>query len=108
LELAALCVSNCVAEAYDSAGPTELRGLLITARGAAAELQSMTAIISERPKAARLREPLLQVRTCAESCFRQLGGWKHAVENPSQNKRPAGEAPNSGSHQGQSNPGARA
>ena len=89
LERAALCVSNCVADSFEGYAPNEVRGLLITARGAAAEVQSMVAIILDRPKVARLKEPLQQVRASAESCFRQLGGWKHALENPGQNRRPA-------------------
>ena len=87
LERAALCVSNCVAEAFDGPGLTEVPSLLANARGAAAELQSMTAIISERPKVVRLREPLQEIRTAADSCFRQLGAWKYAIENPGQGKR---------------------
>jgi four helix bundle protein len=95
LERASLCVSNSVAEAFEWMSTGELLSVLKTARDAAVEVQSMVAVVSERPKAARLRGPLQEIRTSAEACARQLGGWKHAIENPGQNKRPgpAGQDP---------------
>lgn len=89
LERAALCISNCVAEGFQGVATADMRGLLASARGAAAEVQSMVAIVIERPKVARLREALQQVRTLAESCFRQLAAWKHALENPGQKRQGA-------------------
>jgi four helix bundle protein len=91
LERAALCVSNCIAESFGSAA-ADARVLLGTASGAASEIQSMILIISERPKAARLREPLQQVRVSADSCGRQLAAWKYAIDNPGQ-KRQVSPAP---------------
>ena len=82
LERAALCVSGTVAEGFDHVGPGELIALLGNARGAAVEVQSMMSVITERPKLARLRESLEQIRGSAEECARQLGAWKYAVENP--------------------------
>ena len=87
LERAALCVSSNVAEGFEGVRPDTLISLLAGARGAAAEVQSMIAVIGERPKVARVREPLHQIRGLAESCFRQLGAWKYAVENPGQKPR---------------------
>lgn len=89
LERASLCVSSAVAEAVDVGSGGSMILLLQTAKGAAAEVQSMVAIISERPKSARLREPFQQIRASAESCARQLGAWRYAVENPG--KRPGAE-----------------
>lgn len=88
LERAGLCVSSCVAEGFD-VNASGLLPLLQTARGAAAQIQSMVAVISDRPKVARLRESLLQIRGLAESCARQLGAWKYAVENPGPRRQPA-------------------
>jgi four helix bundle protein len=90
LERAALCVSNCVAEAFEGVGTGELRGLLVSARGAAAEVQSMVSVIVDRPKVVRLRDSLQQIRASADSCARQLAGWKYAIDNPGQ-RRPSQE-----------------
>jgi four helix bundle protein len=95
LERATLCVSGSVAEGFDWVSTSELLSLLGTARGAAIEVQSMAAVVAERPKVARLREPLQQIRASAEACARQLGAWRHAIENPGQGKRQSqeGQAP---------------
>jgi four helix bundle protein len=88
LERAALCVSNSVAEGFDWVSTGELLSLLTMARDAAVEVQSMVALVSDRPKVARLRGPLQEIRGSAEACARQLGAWKHAIESPGQgNKR---------------------
>jgi four helix bundle protein len=95
LERAALCVSNCVAEAFEGVSSAEVRGLLISARGASAEVQSMMSVIADRPKVARLRDALQQIRAAADSCSRQLGGWKHAIENPKRaQQEPTGSSAN--------------
>jgi four helix bundle protein len=90
LERAGLCLSSCVAEGFELPSG-ELVPLLKVARGAAVEIQSMVAVVQERPKLTRLRESLERIRSSAESCARQLGGWKYAVENAGQNKRQSGE-----------------
>lgn len=90
LERAALSISNHVAEG-DGVKPADLIPLLASARGAAAEVQSMVAVINDRPKVARLRESLHQIGVSAEACQRQLGAWKYAVENPGQGRRPSPE-----------------
>ncbi|MHC1767738.1 MAG: four helix bundle protein [Verrucomicrobiia bacterium] len=82
LERAALSVGNIVAGGFEGVKAHDLVWLLADARGAAVEVQSMVAVISERPKLARLRERLQQIRASAEVCARQLGAWKYAVENP--------------------------
>jgi hypothetical protein len=40
----------------------------------------MVAVISQRPKVARIVDPLQQIRTLAESCGRQLGAWMTSME----------------------------
>ena len=86
LERASLCISSSVAEGFDAA-TNDLLSLLAMARGAAAEVQSMVAVIQDRPQLTPMREPLQQIRTSAEACARQLGAWKHAIENPGQTRR---------------------
>jgi four helix bundle protein len=90
LERACLCVSSHVAESFERMSTADLIGLLVAARSAAAEVQSMVAVVSDRPKVAPIREVLQQIRTSAESCGRQLGAWKYAIENPGQ-KRAQGD-----------------
>ena len=90
LERAALRVSNSVAEGYECMRRDDLLSMLGVARCAAAEVQSMIGVIHDRPKAARLREPLQGIRASAESCARQLGAWRNAIENPAL-KRPNAE-----------------
>jgi len=86
LERATLCVSGNVAEGFDHVSPSELISLLSSARGAAVDVQSMMSVVVERPKLARLRDSLQQIRATAEECARQLGAWKYAVENPGQKR----------------------
>src|SRR5262249_15861500 len=89
LERASLCVSSRVAESQERMSTADLVILVTGARSAAAEVQSMVTIVWDRPKVASLREPLQQIRTCAEACARQLGAWKYAIENPGQKRTPA-------------------
>lgn len=91
LERAALSVGNIVAGGFEGVKAHDLVWLLADARGAAVEVQSMVAIISERPKLARSRDRLQQIRASAEICARQLGAWKYAVENPQTKRPPATE-----------------
>jgi four helix bundle protein len=93
LERAALCISNSVAGGFDWVPTAELLSLLSNARAAATEVQSMVAVVSERPKVARLREPLQQVRILAEGCARQLGGWIYAIEGKGKRYQAEGTGP---------------
>lgn len=104
LERASLCVSSSVAEGFEGVSTPDLLGLLVAARGAAMEVQSMVTLIKDRPKAARLGEPLMEIRACAESCARQLGAWRYAIENPGQAKRAPNE-PEQPSRPKETNPG---
>lgn len=91
LERAALSVSTSVAEGYETPKTGDLLALLANARGAAAEVQSMVAVVSARPKVARIRESLAQIRVSAEECARQLGAWRNAVEGPGLTRRASGD-----------------
>jgi four helix bundle protein len=93
LERASLGIANLVAEGFDGVKSADLIWLLSSARGAALEVQSMMGVIMERPKVARHRDSLQQIRTLAESCGRQLWGWRNSVENPNQTRRSGPEGP---------------
>jgi four helix bundle protein len=95
LERAALAVSNHIAESRDRMSAREAVSFLADARAAATEVQSLVMVIGQRPKVARLNEPLQQIRTAAESCTRQLTAWMASIENgPS---RPKEESPSTSS-----------
>jgi four helix bundle protein len=95
LERAALSISSRIAESRDRMSGREALNHLVSARAAATEVQSMVAVISQRPKVARLSESLQQIRTLAESCARQLSAWAGTIENgPRQSKPTPAETPN--------------
>jgi four helix bundle protein len=97
LERTALAVSNQIADSRDRMTWKEATGYLGNARAAATEIQSMVAVISQRPKVSRLADPLQQIRALAESCSRQLGAWMSSVEKgPRQTDEaaPANSLPN--------------
>ncbi len=96
LERASLCISNCVAEAHAGLTIAETRSLLISARGAVTEVQSMVSIIVERPKVARLRDALQQIRAGADCCCRQLVGWKFALDNPKRSQQDSSQGVGTG------------
>ncbi len=91
LERAALAVLNNIAAGFDRLGSSEVLPLLSMARNSAADVQSMMAVVQDRPKLARFAEALRAIRTTAESCERQLGAWMSAFNPPAQPRRsPAG------------------
>ncbi len=100
LERAALAISSSVAEGYETPKTGDLLALLANARGAAAEVQSMVAVVSARPKVARMRESLGQIRVSAEECARQLSAWRISVENPGLTRRVSGDGASTGSSAG--------
>ena len=90
LERATLSISGSVAEGFDCSTGEDMLTFLLMARGAAAEVQSMVTIVKDRPKVARLREPLEQIRATAEACARQLNNWRYAIENPGKRQQSFG------------------
>lgn len=89
LERAALAVSNKIAQSRDRMPSSEAAGYLVEARAAAAEVQSIMAVISQRPKLTRWTETMQQIRTLAESCARQLSAWVTSIEHgPRASKQP--------------------
>ena len=80
-ERAALAVAGHVAEGFERMAPGDQLACLADARAAAAEVQSMIAVVGPRPKLARWKEPLQQVRALAESCGRQLSAWMSSIEH---------------------------
>ena len=92
LDRAALSVSNGIAGSFDRMPTAEMIRFLAQARAAAAEVQSMSAVLSQRPKLSRLTESLGQIRALAESCGRQLSAWLATVDNGPSRPRPVENA----------------
>lgn len=87
LERSALAISSNIAGSFDRMSTVEMIDYLTTARGAAAEVQSMAAVVIQRPKLARLKDPLQRILTGAESCAKQLSAWINAIEHPNRMKQ---------------------
>lgn len=88
LERAALSVSNNIAEGFERTTTRELLSFLSISRGSAGEVRSMMAVVRDRPPLQALAAELLEVRTLAESCARQLTAWAAALDaSPIQGRR---------------------
>ncbi|MDB6017450.1 MAG: four helix bundle protein [Pedosphaera sp.] len=88
LDRAALSVSNNIAEGFDRMTTGELNSFLATARGSAAEVHSMMAVIKDRPKLKPLLRRLQEIRSLSESCARQITAWITSIEgSPVKGKR---------------------
>lgn len=80
LERAALSVSNNIAEGFERATTDELNQFIAIARGSAGEVRSMMAAVHDRSKMKPHVRQLLEIRTLAESCSRQLTGWAASID----------------------------
>jgi four helix bundle protein len=80
LDRAALSVSNNIAEGFERSTTAELLAFIAIARGSAAEVRSMMAVVKDRPGLRKYAAALDRIRQLAESCARQLTGWTGAVE----------------------------
>ena len=81
LDRAALSISNNIAEGFERATTGELVTFLAIARGSSGEVRSMVAVVQNRPKLKPHLNQLLEIRSLAQSCTRQLTGWTVSVEN---------------------------
>jgi len=94
LDRASLSVSNNIAAGFERLSTTEMLSLLGTARSCAAEVRSMLAVVEPRPKIKPMTADLTRIRTLAESCAKQLGGWMYAIEGSTgQGRRPSAPEP---------------
>ena len=85
LDRAALSVSNNVAEGFERGTTNELLAFIYIARGSAGEVRSMLCLKERRGRKANwpadLRSEILNLKSIAESCSRQLRGWADSLQN---------------------------
>jgi four helix bundle protein len=81
LRRAALSVSNNIAEGFERGTTAELLAFLYIARGSAGEVRSMLHFAERCPDAEHLKSELSGLRTCAESCSRQIRAWADHLQN---------------------------
>ena len=85
LDRAALSVSNNIAEGFERGTTNELLQFIYIARGSAGEVRSMLCLKERRANnvkgPADLKSQILNLKSLAESCSRQLRGWADALQN---------------------------
>ena len=81
LERASLSVSNNIAEGFERGTTNELLNFLYIARGSAGEVRSMLSFFERRPALKDLKSQILDLKSKAESCSRQLRAWAESLQN---------------------------
>ena len=85
LDRAALSVSNNIAEGFERGTTNELLQFIYIARGSAGEVRSMLCLKERRANKVKgpadLNAQILNLKSLAESCSRQLRGWADALQN---------------------------
>jgi four helix bundle protein len=81
LERAVLSVSNNIAEGFERGTNNELLAFIYIARGSAGEVRSMLCLLLRRHWAKHLKSEISNLKSCAESCSRQLRGWADSLQN---------------------------
>jgi four helix bundle protein len=85
LDRAALSVSNNIAEGFERGTTSELLAFIYITRGSAGEVRSMLCLKERRAKKgnwpAGLKSQILDLKSIAESCSRQLRAWADSLQN---------------------------
>ncbi len=85
LDRAALSVSNNIAEGFERGTTNELLQFIYIARGSAGEVRSMLCLKERRSRKAAwpadLKSQILNLKSIAESCSRQLRAWADSLQN---------------------------
>ena len=81
LERATLSVSNNIAEGFERGTTNELLMFLYIARGSAGETRSMLCLLERKPGLQHLKSQVLDLKSSAESCSRQLRAWAETLQN---------------------------
>ncbi|HYG22861.1 MAG TPA: four helix bundle protein [Verrucomicrobiae bacterium] len=75
LDRAVISASNCIAEAFERSSAEDLVAIVSAGRGSLGEVQSMIAMLVDRPGIAPYASALRQIRQLAETCSMQLSEW---------------------------------
>lgn len=81
LERASLSVSNNIAEGFERGTTNKLLNFLYIARGSAGEVRSMLNYFERRPALKDFKSQILDLKSKAESCSRQLRAWAESLQN---------------------------
>jgi four helix bundle protein len=81
LERAALSVLNNIAEGFERGTTNELLAFLYIARGSAGEVRSMLCFIEQRKGLSHFKSQILDLKSIAESCSRQIRAWADHLQN---------------------------
>ena len=81
LDRASLSVSNNIAEGFERGTTNELLAFIYIARGSAGEVRSMLCFFELRPALRDLKSQILDLKSLAESCSRQLCAWADSLQN---------------------------
>jgi len=81
LDRASLSVSNNISEGFERGTTNELLAFLYIARGSAGEVRSMLCFFERRLALRDFKSQILNLKSVAESCSRQLGAWAQSLQN---------------------------
>jgi four helix bundle protein len=81
IERASLSVSNNIAEGFERGSTAELVHFIYIARGSAGEVRSMLCFFERRPALRDFKSQILNLKSRAESCSRQLRAWADHLQN---------------------------
>jgi four helix bundle protein len=81
IDRCSLSVSNNIAEGFERGTTNELLAFLYIARGSSGETRSMLAYFERRPALKDFKSQILELKSLAESCSRQIRGWADALQN---------------------------
>ena len=81
LDRCSLSVSNNIAEGFERGTTNELLAFLYIARGSAGEVRSMLAFFERRPALKDFKSQILNLKSIAESCSRQIRAWADSLQN---------------------------
>ena len=81
LDRCSLSISNNIAEGLERGSTNELLAFLYIARGSAGEVRSMLCFFERRPGLRDFKSEILNLKSLAESCSRQLYGWADSLQN---------------------------
>jgi four helix bundle protein len=81
LESATLSISNNIAEGFERGTTSQLLHFLYIAKGSAGEVRSMLILISMVKGFKDFKSEILNLKSMAEQCGRQLHGWAESLQN---------------------------